>query len=276
MSDRQRSLLFVVMISFAAVVPGCASARKVARQISPAAREEYDTKLTLAQVYEQEGNHRKAEGLYRELHERNPDDAHVCHHYGIVLTQLGREDEGILLIEQANLQDRDNPQILNDLGYAYLLTGETEQAEEILQTAHELDPDDRRTLSNLALAVGFNGRDNECLALYRQVMSEAEAYANLGYVAVQRGEGRAAVQYYSRALDLDPTLEPAAQALVQLADLRRQADGGRTATEQWAVRQSAAGRQPAPPRKLDTVAPQQIELTGGNFDWARADEAPQQ
>jgi Tfp pilus assembly protein PilF len=107
-------------------------------------------------------------------------------------------------------------------------------------------------------------------------MSEAEAYANLGYVAVQRGDGRAAVQYYSRALDLDPTLKPAAQAMVQLAELRRRADGERTATEQWAVRQSAAGRQPAPPRKVDSLSPRQIELTGGNFDWARADEAPQQ
>lgn len=276
MSERRLVLLLAPLILLPALTPGCASAKKVARSISPAAREEYDTKLTLAQVYEQEGNHRKAEGLYRELHERNPDDPHVSHHLGIVLTQLGRDDEGIVLIEEANLLDPDNPQILNDLGYAYLLSGETEQAEEILRTAHEFNPDDSRTLSNLALAVGLNGRDNESLALYRQVMAEAEAYANLGYISVQRGDGPAALKYYSRALDLDPTLKPAAQALVQLADLRRQADGEQRATEQWAVRQTAAGRQPAPPRKVDDLSPRQIELTGGNFDWARADEsAPQ-
>jgi Flp pilus assembly protein TadD len=276
MSRPRLVFLFLSLAVGATVSPGCASVKSVARKISPAAREEYDTKLTLAQVYEQEGNHRKAEGLYRELHERNPDDAQVCHHLGIVLTQLGREDEGILLIEQANLLNPDNPQIMNDLGYAYLLSGETDQAESILQSAHELDPDDRRTLSNLALAVGYNGRDNECLSLYRQVMSEAEAYANLGYVSVQRGDGPAALNYYSRALDLDPTLRPAAQALVQLADLRRQADTGTRATQQWAVRQSAAGRQPAPPRKLDSTTPQQIELTGGNFEWADANKLPPQ
>jgi Flp pilus assembly protein TadD len=262
-------LVRLLILAFAALpllTTGCQSAKRFVRNSKPGARAEADTKLTLAQVHEQEGQFKKAEDMYRDLHEQDPDNAFVCHHLGVVLIQLGREEEGRLMIEQANLLKPDSPEILNDLGYAYLLSGEIEQAETILREAYELNPDDERTMSNLALAVGYGGRDDEALALYRQTMTEAEAYANLGYIAVQRGEGPRALQYYSKALDLDPQLKPAAQALVQLADMQKRAEGGRSATQQWAAKQRSAERVPASPAA--TTAPRSIELTGGNFDWA--------
>jgi Flp pilus assembly protein TadD len=266
MAHRRLALLLTcALLTLAVVTTGCQSAKRFVRNASPAKRAEADTKLTLAQVHEQEGQFKKAEGLYRELHEQDPDDAFVCHHLGVVLIQLGREEEGRLMIEQANVLKPDSAEILNDLGYAYLLDGEIEQAESILQDAYELNPDDERAMSNLALAVGYGGRYDEALALYRQSMTDAEAYANLGYIAVQRGEGPKALHYYNKALDLDPDLKPAAQAMVQLADLQKRAEGG--ATQQWAARQRGAVRETAAPPAKST--PPSIELTGGNFDWAQ-------
>jgi Flp pilus assembly protein TadD len=273
MAHRRLALLLTcALLPLVIVTTGCQSAKRFVRNANPAKRAEDDTRLTLAQVHEQEGQFKKAEGLYRELHEQNPDDAFVCHHLGVVLIQLGREGDGRLMIEQANVLKPDSPEILNDLGYAYLLDGEIEQAESILRDAYDLNPDDERVLSNLALAVGYGGRYDDALALYRQSMTDAEAYANLGYIAVQRGEGPKALRYYSKALDLDPQLKPAAQALVQLADLQKQADGRRTATQQWADRQLGPEREPTA-ASSDTVAPRSIELTGGNFDWAQDGDA---
>jgi len=264
---RQGLVLVLTLAACSSLSIGCQSAKRFVRNASPAKRAETDTKLTLAQVHEQEGQFKKAEDMYRELHQQDPDNAFVCHHLGVVLIQLGRDEEGLLLIEQANVLKPDDPEVLNDLGYAYLLGGEIEQAEPILRQAYELNPDDERARSNLALAVGYAGRYDEALALYVESMTEAEACANLGYIAVQRGEGPKALHYYSRALDLDPELKPAAQAMVQLADLQKRADGGRSATEQWAAKQRGPAREPASP--ATTAAPRSIELTGGNFEWAR-------
>ncbi len=264
MAHRRLLLLMLLLAPLPTLTTGCQSARRFVHNASPARRAEADTRLTLAQVHEQEGQFKKAGDMYRELHEQDPDNAFVCHHLGVVLIQLGRDEEGRLMIEQANLLQPDSPEILNDLGYAYLLSGDIEQAESILRDAYELNPDDERTMSNLALAVGYGGRYDEALSLYRETMTDAEAYANLGYIAVQRGEGPKALHYYNKALDLDPQLKPAAQALVQLADLQKQAAGGRSATEQWAARQRGPARQQASP----PVAPgTSIELTGGNFEW---------
>jgi Flp pilus assembly protein TadD len=259
-------LLACSLLPLVTCTTGCQSARRFVRNASPAKRAEADTILTLAQVHEQEGQFKKAEGLYRELHEQDPDNAFVCHHLGVVLIQLGRDDEGRLLIEQANVLQPDSPEILNDLGYSYLLSGEIEQAESILQDAYQLNPDDERTISNLALAVGYGGRYDESLSLYRETLTDAEAYANLGYIAVQRGEGPKALHYYNKALDLDPHLKPAAQAMVQLADLQKRAEGGRSASQQWAAQQRGAEREPIQPPA--TTGRRSIELTGGNFDWA--------
>jgi Flp pilus assembly protein TadD len=267
MAHRSLALLLILTLaSQLTLTSGCQSAKRFVHNASPAKRAEADTKLTLAQVHEQEGQFKKAEDLYRELHQLDPDNSFVCHHLGVVMIELGRDEEGLFMIEQANLLKPDSPEILNDLGYAYLLQGEIDQAEAILQQAYELNPDDDRTLSNLALAIGYAGRYDEALALYRETMTDAEANANLGYIAVQRGEGQKALHYYNRALDLDPQLKPAAQALVQLADLQKRAAGDRSAIQQWAAQQRGPERERASPPVTPGAS---IELTGGNFDWAQ-------
>lgn len=253
---------------------GCTSAKTFARRLNPESRREFDTNLTMAQVHEQEGKLQKAASLYERLHEQNPDQPQVCHRLGVVKMGLGNEEDGILLLEQANLLDPDNADILNDLGYAYVMTGEIEQGEELLHQAIALEPGDERTINNLALAAGLEGRYDESLALYEQVVSKPEALANMGYIAAQRGEGPKAMQYYSRALDLDPKLTAAGEALAQLAEMKRQADSERSATEQWATRQAAAApaaqiadEQPTG-EEVDAADASEIELTGGEFDWA--------
>ncbi len=243
---------------------GCTATKSLARKLNPDARREFEMRLTMAQVHEQEGKLQKAAGLYETLHSQKPEHPRLCHRYGVVQMGLGKHDEGFILLEQANLLDPDNPDILNDLGYAYVMAGEIEQGEALLEQAYALDPGKERTINNLALAAGLAGRYQESLALYEQVMTKAEAQANLGYICAQRGEGQRALAYYSRALDLDPKLKPAAEALAQLAEMKQEVDRERPATVQWAARQTAE----LPPEAAEDKPPTQIELTAGEFDWA--------
>jgi DNA-binding SARP family transcriptional activator len=68
------------------------------------------------------------------------------------------------------------------------------------------------------MVLGEQGRDEESLAMFRRVGTEAQAKANLAFVYTQRGDVDQAVESYSEALTLDAKMRPAAQALVQLAD----------------------------------------------------------
>jgi Flp pilus assembly protein TadD len=231
-----RGTWLVVLAAWMAGVSGCSAGRWSAALPLRRPGTEWETRLDFAQVHEKEGNLRKAEQQLRELHAQHPGDVRAMHRLGVVLTRLGQIDEGLLLLEEANLSEPGNPEVLTDLGYAYVLRGDLDQAEALLRAALAASPRNRRTINNLALAVGFAGRFDESLALFRQAGSEPEARANLAYVRAQRGEVDAALTEYSRALSQDPGLKPAAEAMVQLAQVKHEVGGGRprTAAVEWA------------------------------------------
>ncbi|REJ88939.1 MAG: hypothetical protein DWQ34_20885 [Planctomycetota bacterium] len=262
--------LSVLMLALCTAGSGCAATQRVAGRLNPDRQRAYDTKSTLAQVYEKEGKLREAVELYRDLYESYEDDVLATHRLGVAMTQLGSEEEGLFLLEEAHLLAPEDPEILNDLGYAYILAGDLETAEKLIQRAYGLQPENERTVANLALVAGYAGRDKECLSLFKQVVSEAEAHANLAYICSQRGNGSLAMEHYSRALDYDPDLRPAAVGLTQLHQMKQEFE-----REQAAI----AARQPAAESNVQSAAatepadvaaePGRVQLTGGEFDWAQ-------
>lgn len=267
---RVRRTLIALLCCCAAVVSGCASAKQVARKLKPGAAREFETRLTMAQIHEREGKLQKAANIYLELLKEKPEHSKLCHRYGVVLTELGKGEEGVQYLERANTVDPNNAAVLSDLGYAYLISGQLDSAETLLRDAFEQDPRDERTVNNLALAVGLNGRFEESQALYERVNSRAEAQANLGYISVQRGDGQRAMAHFNKALDLDPSLKPAAEALVQLHEMKQSFDEERPAIAQWADRQK--GGETGSPAVDDRAAKVSIQLTGAESTPARPAE----
>ena len=143
-----------------------------------------------------------------------------------------------------------------------------EQAESLLREAYHHAPQDEQVINNLALAVGYRGGYDESFRLFRRIMTEAEANTNLGYIYAQRGEGQMAVKHYSRALDLDPELRSAAEALAQLAEMKRTFESENPASVQWASRQT--GPEPPPSQEESLTPPATIRLTGS--DWTATSE----
>lgn len=268
--SRARWTLIALLCCWAAALHGCASAKQAARKLKPGAAREFETRLTMAQIHEREGKLQKAANIYAELLKERPEHAKLCHRYGVVLTELGKGDEGVQYLERARTADPNNAAVLSDLGYAYLISDELESAETLLRDAFEQDPRDERTVNNLALAVGLNGRFEESQALYERVNSRAEAQANLGYICVQRGDGQRAMAHFNKALDLDPSLKPAAEALVQLHEMKRSFDAERPAIAQWAERQK--GGETGSPAVEDRAAKVSIRLTGAEMSPERPTE----
>ncbi|MSP09989.1 MAG: hypothetical protein EXR14_00090 [Pelagibacteraceae bacterium] len=93
--------------------------------------------------YERMTNFKKAdEDLLHSL-KINPDDAYVLNY--LAYSWLERDykiDEAIKMLEKAYLQEKDDPFIIDSIGWAYYLTSNYIEAEKYLKRAVELMPDD--------------------------------------------------------------------------------------------------------------------------------------
>ncbi|MFN0197551.1 MAG: HEAT repeat domain-containing protein [Planctomycetaceae bacterium] len=209
------STLFVTM-------PGCSTVSQHVTSWIPNRERDRDVQFNLARIREKEGQHIRAKEEFLKLHERFPQDAQICHRLGILSARTGNIPEAVRYFELATSYEPTNAEIWSDYGFMYLQEQKYAEAENALQKALELSPKNERALSNLALAYGYQGRMDESFATFRRVGSEAKAHSNLAYLYVQLGKPELATRHYSRALSLDGSLRPAGQALLQLAEMKRQ------------------------------------------------------
>lgn len=171
----------------------------------------------MARLSERRGQSQVAREAYLSMIERAADDPRPYHRLAIMNAQDGHWENAKQLFEQALQLAPSDADLLGDAGYFYYLIGEMQQAETLLTRAVRTDPTAAKHSNNLAILLGENGRYDESLDLFRRNGSEAEAFANLGFVLAQRGDVEQAVKAYSQALTLDDSLQPAAEALVELA-----------------------------------------------------------
>ncbi|WP_417614949.1 tetratricopeptide repeat protein [Oceanisphaera sp.] len=99
-----------------------------------------------------------------------------------------------------------------NLGFSYYLEGEYPQAERALTRAVNQDPQYQRAWSNLGLLYYRWGRKSEALAALQKNGSPAEAFNDLGYIALMEGAAEEAASLFQRAIDASPRYYPKAVA----------------------------------------------------------------
>ena len=153
--------------------------------------------------------------------EREPQNALPYHRLAVMRAKDGKFEEANELFLQALRLAPSDAQLIGDVGYCYYLQHRLDEAEQVLRNALQIKPNDPTFANNLAMVLGEQGRYEESFALFRQVGSEEQAYANMAYVHTQRGELASARASYGRALTLNQTLRPAAEAMIQLSQYER-------------------------------------------------------
>jgi Tfp pilus assembly protein PilF len=101
----------------------------------------------------------------------------------------------------------------NDYGYFLYEQERWAEAERVLRQALQLHPQNQRAAVNLGMAVGQQGRHDEAFRQFKQVLTPAEAHANLAYLFATQGKREEAIKEYRQALSLNPNLKPAQTAL---------------------------------------------------------------
>jgi Flp pilus assembly protein TadD len=173
--------------------------------------------FALARVTERQGQTEKAERLYQDIIKKTPKNPGPHHRLGVMYATQGKMPQAEEHFSRALALKPDSAELLSDAGYFYYLTGRSAEAERHLRRALEMDPGNRKYCTNLALAVGEQGRRDEAYALFRRAGSDNEATANMAFVLAQQGEYRQALNLYDRVLTNDPKMHVAADAMIELS-----------------------------------------------------------
>jgi Flp pilus assembly protein TadD len=125
------------------------------------------------------------------------------------------------------------PNVLSNIGYSYYLTGELSQAENYYKKAINLDPRFKRAWTNLGLLYVRINQYSRAIQTLKQVMSDFEAYNDLGYFVMLEGNLDEAEYFFQKAINLSPSYYKKANANLDLVQLRKR--------ELWLAQQEAHG-----------------------------------
>ena len=138
----------------------------------------------------------KAEDIYREVLEANPDNSTALYLLGTIAFQSGFNDKALVLIGKALKITPHYPEALNNMGNVFLEMGRLGDALLCFQEAVTQKPDYALAYNQVGSTLRGLGRLDEAVASYERAIAlnpkDAEAHFNLGrlYLLMGRyGEG---------------------------------------------------------------------------------------
>lgn len=185
--------------------------------------QDYEAQLSLARLSERHGQQPDARRIYEAVLREKPDNQLAHHRLAVLAAQGGDYGLAENHFQQAMSSGKPNAELLQDHGYLLYLQENHAGAEALTRQALAMAPESEVARNNLGVILGEQGDVEGSRNEFRRVTGEAESHANMGYVYAMNGDLDSAEKELHRALDMDPTLEPAAVALLQLHERR----GGR-------------------------------------------------
>lgn len=210
----------------------------------------FDRDLSIARLSERHNEVPKAKKIYTAILQQDPQNQEALHRMGVIAAQEGRIGEAFNYIESAIAQGNASAELLGDLGYIQYKQGRYGAAEDTLNRSLDRDPRHKRSLNNLGLCLVAQKKYARALSLFRQIGTEAEAYANLAYAQSQQGDIEGAEQNYHLALEADPDTKVAAEGLLEIGKHHRLRRARLNANNQSARIASRDPRRERGPRRI--------------------------
>lgn len=176
-----------------------------------------DLYVSAAKVYEQQNNVEKAVESYQQALRIAPQDRQALIGLARVKHRTGDFETANNIYQQVLRTYPQDAVTYNDLGLCLARQGRIQESLSALQQAVQFDPNSRLYRNNLATVLLESGRANEAYSQLAQLLGPAAANYNVGVLLQQRGSTATARDYFAKALELDPSMEPARRMLDQLA-----------------------------------------------------------
>jgi len=137
------------------------------------------TLYSMARLYASQGRDADAEIALRNLLTTEPDFTPAYEELARLYVRRDQLDGAIVALQVGLERSPDDHVLLNDLGVCHLLARDPQSAARVFTRAAAMAPDDARPRGNLALSLALQGRKDEALALWYQIVPPAEARKNL-------------------------------------------------------------------------------------------------
>ena len=200
-----------------------------------AADKSMEINFGIARVAERNDRVTQAVTAYHEILSKHPNHAPTLQRLGVISARQGRVDEALDYFSKAAEFEEPSAELLGDIGYAQYLADDYDAAAATLQKAALMSPNDERIINNLAIVLGMQRKYADSLELFRQTGSEAESLAGVAFTQSQTGQLDQAKSTYHRSLEMDPSLDIAANGLLELDRFSRSKETGRDSLDNTQV-----------------------------------------
>ena len=165
---------------------GCASLAP--QHISARGGTRAELKMNTARLEESRGHLAEAKKLYVEVHQLFPQNGECSYQLARICTLQNQHSEAAGYYELAYGTHGNNPDFLADMGYSAYLRKDYVQSENLLEQSVRLNPQNQRTVTNLAIAQAWLKKDELSFSTFRSVSSEADSLRSLAAIQVARGD----------------------------------------------------------------------------------------
>jgi len=194
-------LLFCSIVGVFLTAGGCsrsaAARQEVTSSVDPAESEfqrgrgrrpTAKTLYAMADILAKQGKDSECELVLRSLIRDYPQFAPAYNSIAGLFVRTGRLNDAIRAIDDGLRIYPDDPVLLNNSGMCWLMRRDYEKALEMFTRAAGRMPETARYRANMAVALGLMGRDEESLALFKQLLSEDQANHNLTVLCEARSQ----------------------------------------------------------------------------------------
>jgi tetratricopeptide (TPR) repeat protein len=169
-----------------------------------------------AQVCERQGDVPQARSNYQRALSMWPGHVEVLRAAARMEDRHGNLPLAESLYQQAANSNPQHAGALNDLGLCLARQGKLEPSLQILEQAVQLQPTKALYRNNVATVLVEMRQDQRALAHLAAVHGPADANYNLGQLLVERHRSSDAAPYFQAALQQNPTMQQAQNALAKL------------------------------------------------------------
>jgi Flp pilus assembly protein TadD len=160
------------------------------------------TLYAMARILKAQGKESIYEFTLKRIMEEHPRFLPVRNDLAELQMRQNKIDEALDTLARALRIAPKDALLKNNEGMCWLLKGDHDRALAHFTEAARLAPDDARYRANMAVALGMLGRYEECMSLYEQVVTPAQARHNLAVICEARRDFERAAAERAKARDL--------------------------------------------------------------------------
>jgi tetratricopeptide (TPR) repeat protein len=141
----------------------------------------------MAKIFISQGRVKNAEPLLLRVINQNPKFKPAYNDLAEIKIMQRQTNEAIKILSDSLNKNGSDPTTLNNLGMCWMIKRNYEKALQHFTEAAGLQPENTRYRANMAVALAFLERDDEALAVYKQILPEDQAKHNLESIQKARG-----------------------------------------------------------------------------------------